>query len=144
MRPMEVQIETSTFQGRSTIPRINIYPLPDTQYYTLIESSERKFYNFSPILEPFLCDESCPYETERDCDDPSCARKIQNGHSYIPIRKDLVPYSWKKHFAGIAILIGITVVAAISVTVWLQDGNGDVLSSYHRDGIKGRKKFTRC
>ena len=89
-----------------------------------------------------MCDESCPYETERDCDDPACARKFQNGHSYIPIRKDLVPYSWKTHVAGIAILIGITVIAAIAISVLQADGTPPDYDRQAWDESKGRKKCT--
>ena len=84
-----------------------------------------------PVLEPFMCeDTACPYEDARACDDPYCTSRIQargegGPNSYIPLRKDLVPYSWKRHCGAIAVLIGITIVAAICIVVATsKDENG--------------------
>ena len=65
-----------------------------------------------------MADEVCPYEAERGCDDPACHSRIQAHHSYIPLKRTpLVPYSWRTHVAGFAILLGVTAVAAISLKV---------------------------
>lgn len=70
-----------------------------------------------------MCDDNvCTYDDARVCDDPNCAsnsigRSHRNNSSYVPLRKDVEAYSWKKHCAGVAALIGITVVAAICIIV---------------------------
>ena len=70
-----------------------------------------------------MCDDTaCTYDDVTACDDPNCASRIQvrgkdGRNSYIPLRKDLVEYSWKKHCGAVAVLIGITVVAAICIVV---------------------------
>ena len=70
-----------------------------------------------------MCDDTaCTYDDATACDDPNCASSIQvrgkdGRSSYIPLRKDLVEYSWKKHCGAVAVLIGITIVAAICIVV---------------------------
>ena len=74
---------------------------------------------FRPILEPFMVDEVCPYDANQSCTDPACSTsrsKAQN--SYIPLKPiPLVPYSWRTHLTGFAILVGVTLVAVISLKV---------------------------
>lgn len=68
-----------------------------------------------------MCDDTaCTYDDATACDDPNCASRIQirgkdGRSSYIPLRKDLVEYSWKKHCGAVAVLIGITIVAAVCI-----------------------------
>ena len=70
-----------------------------------------------------MCDDNaCTYDDARVCDDPNCASNFAgkdsgNRNSYGPVRNDVAAYSWKKHCAGVAALIGIIVVAAICIVV---------------------------
>ena len=74
---------------------------------------------FRPILEPFMVDEVCPYDANQSCTDPACSTSRSKAqHSYIPLKQiPLVPYSWRTHLTGFAILVGVTIVAAISLKV---------------------------
>ena len=66
-----------------------------------------------------MVDEVCPYDANQSCTDPACSTsrsKAQN--SYIPLKQiPLVPYSWRTHLTGFAILVGVTIVAVISLKV---------------------------
>ena len=75
---------------------------------------------FRPILEPFMVDEVCPYDANQSCTDPACSTSRSKAqHSYIPLKQiPLVPYSWRTHLTGFAILVGVTIVAAISFKVF--------------------------
>ena len=75
--------------------------------------------HFRPILEPFMVDEVCPYDANQSCTDPACSTSRSKAqHSYIPLKQiPLVPYSWRTHLTGFAILVGVTIVAAISLTI---------------------------
>ena len=74
---------------------------------------------FRPILEPFMVDEVCPYDANQSCTDPACSTSRSKAqHSYIPLKQmPLVPYSWRTHLTGFAILVGVTIVAVISLKV---------------------------
>ena len=74
---------------------------------------------FRPILEPFMVDEVCPYDANQSCTDPACSTSRSKAqHSYIPLKQiPLVPYSWRTHLTGFAILVGVTLVAVISLKV---------------------------
>ena len=80
---------------------------------------------FRPILEPFIVDEVCPYDANQTCTDPACSTSRSKAqHSYIPLKQiPLVPYSWRTHLTGFAILVGVTVVAAISSSVYFKGKN---------------------
>ena len=84
---------------------------------------QHTFLLLRPVLEPFMCDDNaCTYDDAMVCDDPNCAsnfggRDLGNRNSYVPLRNYVAAYSWKKHCAGVAALIGITVVAAICIVV---------------------------
>ena len=85
---------------------------------------------FRPILEPFMVDEVCPYDANQTCTDPACSTSRSKAqHSYIPLKQiPLVPYSWRSHLTGFAILVGVTVVAAMSLSVYFK-GKNHVLKS---------------
>ena len=59
------------------------------------------------------------------------------GCSYIPQKKTpLVPYSCKAHVAGVAILIGVTVVAAIAIGVSMRRGT-ETIEQQQNEGNEG-------
>ena len=77
-----------------------------------------------------MVDEVCPYDVNQSCTDPACSTSRSKAqHSYIPLKQiPLVPYSWRTHLTGFAILVGVTVVAAISLSVYFK-GKNHVLKS---------------
>ena len=85
---------------------------------------------FRPILEPFMVDEVCPYDANQSCTDPACSTSRSKAqHSYIPLKQiPLVPYSWRTHLTGFAILVGVTMVAVISLKVILSKSDEVELS----------------
>ena len=90
-----------------------------------------------------MCDENaCTYDDARICDDPNCAsnfagRDSRNHNSYVPIRNDVVACSWKKHWAGVAALIGIAVVVAICIVVATrpEETGGDLMFGTNKAGV---------
>ena len=72
-----------------------------------------------------MVDEVCPYDANQSCTDPACSTSRSKAqHSYIPLKQiPLVPYSWRTHLTGFAILVGVTVVAAISSSVYFKGKN---------------------
>ena len=72
-----------------------------------------------------MVDEVCPYDANQSCTDPACSTSRSKAqHSYIPLKQmPLVPYSWRTHLSGFAVLVGVTVVAVITLTVLTRKGN---------------------
>ena len=100
---------------------------------------------FRPILEPFIVDEVCPYDANQSCTDPACSTSRSKAqHSYIPLKQmPLVPYSWRTHLTGFAILVGVTIVAVISLKVIFSKSD-EVELSGKLIGIWIWKHFVLC
>ena len=60
-------------------------------------------------------------EPKRSCNDLVWATSRKLEPSYLPLKKsDEIPYSWKVHVAAVTILVGVTLIAMISLTAAIQ------------------------
>ena len=88
-----------------------------------------------------MCDDNaCTYDDARICDDPNCAsnfagRDSGNRNSYFPIGNDVAAYSWKKHCAGVAVLIGVIAAICIVVATRPEKASEDLMFGANKAGM---------